>query len=234
LIQLLYRLEVNKGAGAVPDLDSIVDAEPRGKDCCHEEAAIGGPFEVRCPWGVKGGDLVKRASVIDVRFAREVSVTGKKDESAVGVEGNCVHRGGTEIVEGPNALVKKHGLGWHICGLNVLNLICITSIMEQRTSIDNAKLFRVWTPGKVVDRTFLVKSNAAIEIAGSTQEEHSSLSIVTLVAIVDLGLRQDQNLCAKGIPLDLSTICLEESLLARGRPVESKQPIHLNAGGRTL
>jgi hypothetical protein len=71
-----------------------------------------------------------------------------------------------------------------------------------------------------VNRTFLVKRDSTVKVAGCTEEIQASLSVVALIRSVDIRLREDQNLRAKGVPFDLRTISFEERLLARGGVVK--------------
>jgi hypothetical protein len=102
------------------------------------------------------------------------------------------------------------------------------------TSIDHAELLRVRTPCEIVDGSLLVEGHTTVEVTGGTEQVQTSLSVVTLIRVVDFGLRQYEDLSAQGVPLDLSAVCLEESLLARGGRVESRQTVNLDASGSTL
>ena len=64
----------------------------------------------------------------------------------------------------------------------------IEPIMEELTSIDDTKLFRVGAPCEIMYRSFLVKGDSAIKIASSAQKVHPSLAIITLVRVIDLSL----------------------------------------------
>ena len=86
-----------------------------------------------------------------------------------------------------------------------------------------------------MDGTVLVESNAAVEVACSAQQvEATSLAIVALVCLVDIGSRDDENLGAKRIPLDLGSLCLEEGLLARRKAVECREAVNLDTGRLSL
>lgn len=97
------------------------------------------------------------------------------------------------------------------------------------TSINDAKLLGIRAPREIVDRAFLVQRNSAIKIASSTEQIHPSLSVVTLVRIVDFGLSKEENLSSKGVPFYLSTISFKECLLAGRRAAKSTQAKDLNA-----
>jgi hypothetical protein len=71
-----------------------------------------------------------------------------------------------------------------------------------------------------VNRTFLVKIYTAIEIASGTEKVKVSLAVVALIRVVDVRLREDKDLSSKRVPLDLSTIGLEEALLASRRRLQ--------------
>jgi hypothetical protein len=65
-----------------------------------------------------------------------------------------------------------------------------------------------------MDRTLLVQCYSAVKVASSAEEIHAGLPVVAFVGVVDFSLCKDQNLSSERVPLDLSTIGLEERFLA--------------------
>jgi hypothetical protein len=76
----------------VPDLDPVVDAEPRGERCGEQETTVWRPFAVGCVWGVYGAHLGEGSTVYDLDFSGEVAKPCERDESALRVEGDEVVR----------------------------------------------------------------------------------------------------------------------------------------------
>ena len=99
---------------AVPDLDAVVHPQARGERGSEEETTIRGPFAVRGVRRVDGADFVEGLAVHDLDFACEVTEARQGDEPALWIEGDEVVGGGTEVVEGADALVKEHRLGRHV------------------------------------------------------------------------------------------------------------------------
>ncbi len=181
---------------------------------------------------IDGRDLVEGTAVKDINLAGKVTETCKEDKAALWVEGDEVVGGGTEVVDGANTLIKYHRLGGNVWGGNQDGDREERS--SERTAICNPKFFRVRAPGEIVDRTFLVKSYPAVEVAGSTEKVQSGLPVITLVRGINFGLREHEDLCPERVPLDLSTIRLEEGLLASRCPSESKKVIDFDAGWLSL
>ena len=99
------------------------------------------------------------------------------------------------------------------------NISTTTDIIgeSELTSINDAKLLRIWAPCEIMDRAFLVQRNSAIKIPSSAEQIHPSLSVVTLVRVVDFSLGKEENLSSKDVPFDLGTIGFKERLLASRR-----------------
>ena len=76
--------------------------------------------------------------------------------------------------------------------------------------------------------------DSTVEVPRGAQEHQARLAIVALVCLVDIGSRDDENLGAKRIPLDLGSLCLEEGLLACGKAVECREAVNLDTGGLSL
>jgi hypothetical protein len=71
-----------------------------------------------------------------------------------------------------------------------------------------------------MDRTFLVKGHATIEVSSRTKEVHPSLAVIAFVRVVHFGLSKKQDLCTEGVPFDLCAISFVEGLLARGNTIQ--------------
>jgi hypothetical protein len=84
-----------------------------------------------------------------------------------------------------------------------------------QTSVDYTEFFRVGTPCEIVYGAFFIcepliglatfnadtfegrtQSNSTIEIPRSAQQKQSSLSIITLIGLVDVRMGQEQDLSA--------------------------------------
>lgn len=102
------------------------------------------------------------------------------------------------------------------------------------TAINYSKLLAVGAPGDVVDRSFLIQSDTAVEISGCTEQVHRRFAIVTHVGVVDFSLSEDQRLRAEIIPLDLRAISLVKGLRASWGTIERKKTIDLDARRGTL
>lgn len=63
-----------------------------------------------------------------------------------------------------------------------------------------------------MNRPLLVKGDTTIKVASGTEEVHGRLPVVAHVRVVDLGLGDNQSLCSKIIPLNLSAISLVKGL----------------------
>ena len=111
------------------------------------------------------------------------------------------------------------------------NHLAMTSLL---TSINDTKLLRVRAPGKVVDRTLLVQSNAAVKVTSGAQEVKTGFSVVALVRIVNFGLCEDEDLRAEHVPLHLRAVGLEERLGARRSSAQCREVEDLDAGRSTL
>ena len=86
-----------------------------------------------------------------------------------------------------------------------------------------------------MDRTLLVQRHATVESARGTEEiQATSLAIVALICLIDVRSRDDENLGAKRIPLDLGSLRLEEGLLAGWKAVECREAVNLDTGGLSL
>lgn len=79
LVELLTRLVVDEGTGAMPDLDPVVNTEPGGKGGGHEEAAVGRPLEVGSAGDIEGADFAEGTPIKDVRFSGQVAVACEED-----------------------------------------------------------------------------------------------------------------------------------------------------------
>ena len=79
-----------------------------------------------------------------------------------------------------------------------------------------------------MNRTLLIKSNAAIKVTRGAKQVKSRLPVITFVGAVDVGLRQDKDQSAKVIPFDLGLFCLEKCLLAGRRGAEAVQRMYAN------
>jgi hypothetical protein len=73
-----------------------------------------------------------------------------------------------------------------------------------------------------MDRSFLVKGDAAVEVTCRTEEVHTSLPIVVHVRVIDLRLCKEEHLRAKIVPFYLGTISLEECFRASGSARERR------------
>ena len=101
--------------------------------------------------------------------------------------------------------------------------------LGRHVAVTDCKLFRVGGPFKVMDGTFLVKRHSTVKVTSCTEQVHVGLAIVTLVGVINVGLCEEQDLCAQRVPLDLRPICFEKVLLARWRRLERKEAVDFNA-----
>ena len=85
-----------------------------------------------------------------------------------------------------------------------------------------------------MDGTFLVEVDSTIKITSGAEEVHSRFAIIALIAVIHLGLCEDQNLGAEQVPLYLCTVGFEEGFVARRGPVEGKEVVDLDTGGGAL
>jgi len=85
---------------------------------------------------------------------------------------------------------------------------------KAHTTVNHPEFFGVGAPCKVVHGPFLVQSDPAIEVARRAEKVQPCLTIVALIRVVDIGLRQNKNLRPKGVPFDLRTFRFEKVLLA--------------------
>jgi len=92
LIELLAELNVNERAGAVPDLETVVNAEARGERGGHEETTVGCPFEVRGARSIDSADPVQGAAIEDVGLASKVTVSSEEHKTTLRVERDGVVR----------------------------------------------------------------------------------------------------------------------------------------------
>lgn len=184
LIQFIDELNMHQRARAMPDFDPIVDAETRRQGGCKQETTVWRPLAVRCVWSIDGAHFGEATSVKDLDFPGKIAKACEGDNSALRVERDEIAWGSTKIVERAHTLVEEYRFRWHV-------------------PIDDTKLFRVGAPCKIVYRTFLVKSDSAIEIASSAQKIHPSLAVITLVRVVNFSLSEEKYLSAQCVPLYL-------------------------------
>jgi len=90
--------------------------------------------------------------------------------------------------------------------------------------MNHPKLFRSRTPHKVVDRTLLVEYDPESKLP-------AALATVALVAIIHLGLCEDQNLGAKQVPLYLCAVRSGECVFACGGGIKGEKVVNLDGGG---
>jgi len=55
----------------------------------------------------------------------------------------------------------------------------------------------------------LIKSGAAVKVARCAKQVKFRLPIITFIRAIDVGLREDENLYAKTIPLYLGFLCVK-------------------------
>ena len=77
--------------------------------------------------------------------------------------------------------------------------------------------------------TLLVKGNTAVELACRAEQVHARFAIVALVRVIDLGLRQEKDLRAKCVPLDLCSISLVERRLTGRGTAERAEAVDFDA-----
>lgn len=75
--------------------------------------------------------------------------------------------------------------------------------------------------------------NPGVETPIGTQYVHIGLSIITLICLVDFGLRKDDQACTKLIPLELNLVAFIKCLLGDGRR-ELRDGEDLDGGGQAL
>jgi hypothetical protein len=97
------------------------------------------------------------------------------------------------------------------------------------TAIYNPKFLRIGTPGEVVNRALLIKSNAAVKVTRGAKKVKSRLPVITFVGAVDICLRQDEDQSAKVIPFDLGLFCLEKRFLAGRWGAQIVQRVYVNS-----
>lgn len=136
--------------------------------------------------------------IVDVHLACQISKASHQDKSPMWGEKDSVSWSKVEAVLCNGALVEDGRLGRHV-------------------AIHHAKFFRIWRPSHVMDGTFLVQLNAGVKPAIGAEDVHVGLSVITLVALVNLCLCQDNDTGTLVIPLELHLVALEECLLRHGR-----------------
>lgn len=72
--------------------------------------------------------------------------------------------------------------------------------------------------------------DATVEVTSSTQQHQASLSVVTFVGLVHVGVSHEKHLCAKWISFHRHGVGLVERLLTCRRGGESGEVIDLDAG----
>jgi hypothetical protein len=85
-----------------------------------------------------------------------------------------------------------------------------------------------------VNGTLFVQGHATVKIACSTEQIQTRLAVVALVGVVDLRLRQEENLRSKCVPFDLRPISLVERFDTRGRAIKSPKAVYLDASRPAL
>lgn len=82
------------------------------------------------------------------------------------------------------------------------------------TAVNNTEFFGVRAPCEIVYGSFLVQGHTTIERARRAEKIQSTcLAVVTLVCLINVRLREDQDMCANGVPLNRGTVSFEERLL---------------------
>lgn len=215
LVELYHVLVVHDGAGDVPQLDAVVDTQTRGGRGRHDIAAVRTPLTDTWVSTLNGGDLAEvLLQIVDVDLASQVTKTGNQNESTSRREGDGVSGRKGERMLRNSSVVENGGLGWHV-------------------TIHNTKLFRVWRPRNVVDRTLLVQRDAGVEGTGGAEKIQGSFTIIALSGAVNVGLCQDNQAGAVLVPLQLDLVTLEECLLG-DRAVEERNVEDLNGSRLAL
>ncbi len=82
------------------------------------------------------------------------------------------------------------------------------------TAVNDAEFFGVRAPCEIVYGSFLVQGHTTVEGARRAKKIQSTcLAVVALVRLVNVCLREDQDMGADGIPLNRGTVSFEEGLL---------------------
>ena len=215
VVQLNHVLVVHEGAADVPELDAVVDTQPRGRGGSHDILAVGAPSADAWVAALDGADLaVALVKVVYVDLTSQVAKAGNQGEATSGREDDGVARGDREGVVGNAAVVEDGGFGRHV-------------------AIHDAELGRVGRPGDIVDRALLVQSDARVKGAVGGEQVHGGLAIVALVRLVNVRLRQHNQRSTQTVPLELNLVALEKGLL-RDRAIEKGDVVNLDSGGLAL
>jgi hypothetical protein len=199
MVQFVHLLVVHDSAKDVVDLEAVVDAKTRAGGGGKNVLAVGAPL---ANTGVARFDrsylLVVLLQIVDIHLASQVSKASNNDESTVRGENDGVARSKVEAVLSDSTLVEDGGLRRHV-------------------AVNHTELFAVRRPSNIVDGALLVELNSRIESTAGAQDVQVGFAVVTLVALVDLGLRKHNHAGALVVPVELNLVSLEESLLGHGR-----------------